>query len=102
MTSKLGFLGAGQMASALAHGAVNGKLFAASDLMFCDPAKGQLQKMSSSFAGFARQLQTQASCSRSAVQSSWRKAAVLPQIADQIALVLSSGHTLISIAAGIS
>ncbi len=71
MSTKLGFLGAGQMGSALAKGAVHGKLYQPNELFFCDPSQEQLAKMTASLTGCKR-LVIRRSYLELAIKSSWQ------------------------------
>ncbi len=100
--SKIGFLGAGQMAKALAKGVVASGLVAPTALVFCDPVDAQLAAARAQFPGCitlqnAHDLFTQCELIILSV-----KPQVLPIVASKFAKSVSSNHLLISIAAGIS
>ncbi|MFN9911766.1 MAG: pyrroline-5-carboxylate reductase family protein, partial [Pirellulaceae bacterium] len=51
MTERLGFLGGGQMALALATGAVESGMYLPQQMVFCEPALKQQQKLREAFPG---------------------------------------------------
>jgi pyrroline-5-carboxylate reductase len=102
MNDKLGFLGAGQMGSALAAGAVKSNLIKPADLCFCDPNAGQLQKMKSMFPGCETTSDASTLLSSATRIILAVKPQVLPSIAEQLRSMVTENHTLISIAAGIT
>jgi pyrroline-5-carboxylate reductase len=102
MALKLGFLGAGQMGSALAVGAVNGKLCASSEIMLCDTSVDQLAKVKSLLPGCVTVNEPSdlfEKCHQIVIAI---KPQVLPQVSQQLKSLITTKHTLISIVAGIS
>lgn len=102
MSDKIGFLGAGQMGSALASGAVRSNLVKPSDLTFCDPNPEQLQKMKSSFPGCSTTSDAAVLFGSTQQIILAVKPQVLPSIAEGLKSLVSEQHTLISIAAGVT
>src|SRR5436190_723868 len=97
---KIGFLGAGKMATALAKGFVNGGLARAEDVLASDPVEGARQ-------GFAKEVGGKATGSNAEVLQ-FGRVVVLAVKPDQVNEVLkearqyfTDGHLLISIAAGV-
>ena len=102
MSSKLGFLGAGQMGGALAKGAVLGKVYQPNELFFCDPSKEQLEKMAATFPGCkttSDAAELMSACKQIILAV---KPQVIPDVANTCSDLLTSDHAIISIAAGIS
>lgn len=103
MTAKhaFGFLGGGQMATAIARGIVDAGLALPEQIAFCDPNAKQAERLQTQFVGAA--ILPAANhlfdhCDRIVL-------AVKPQVLEQIAMSLSAHvqphHLLVSIAAGI-
>lgn len=102
MGNKLGFLGAGQMGSALASGAVKSNLFKPADLCFCDPNADQLQKMKSMFPGCETTSDASVLFAASTQIILAVKPQILPVVAEKLKSIVTERHTLISIAAGVT
>jgi len=101
-TKKLGFLGGGQMATALAKGAIASKLTDVSGLVFCEPSAAQQNKLADAFPGCS--IVSSGSelfpiCDRIILSV---KPQVLREIAGTLKKLIHGDHCLISIAAGIS
>jgi pyrroline-5-carboxylate reductase len=101
-SKKLGFLGGGQMATALAKGALASELTPASDLIFCEPSAAQQWKLAEAFPGCT--IVSSGSdlfpvCDRIILSV---KPQILREIAGSLKKLVNGNHCLISIAAGIS
>ncbi|HYO24631.1 MAG TPA: pyrroline-5-carboxylate reductase [Lacipirellulaceae bacterium] len=99
---KLGFLGAGRMATALAQGCIRGGVVAAADVIASDPSDAARAK----FASDAPGVRTAASNSEVVAASECIVLAVKPQMmADVLVEVrgdVESRHLVVSIAAGVT
>lgn len=98
----LGFLGGGQMASALAKGAVASGLFHNDALIFGEPSLAQQKKLAGDFPGcmiVASAAELFPICSRIVLAV---KPQILKEIASHIRPLVHGNHLLISIAAGIT
>jgi pyrroline-5-carboxylate reductase len=100
-TFAFGFLGGGQMATAIAKGVLKVGLASESAIAFCEPDKQQIARLKSHFPGvtvFENAVPLLDQCQRVVL-------AVKPQVLESIASSLSSHvcphHLLVSIAAGI-
>ena len=98
---KLGFLGAGQMATALAAGGTAAGLLGPDSLWFCDPSADQLSRVRDRFAGCrvtaeARELFGECELVVLAV-----KPQVLVKVAAELRPLVTPRHVLVSIAAGV-
>lgn len=101
-SDRLGFLGGGQMACALAKGAMLGELYDANRLVFCEPSLSQQQKLSAEFSGctlVSNAGELFGTCSRIVIAV---KPQILKEIASQIRPLVHGDHLLVSIAAGIT
>lgn len=99
---RLGFLGGGQMATALAKGALASGLYTAQQLVFCEPFVSQQKKLFAEFPGCL--IVSTASelfpvCGRIVLAV---KPQILKEIASQIRQLVHGDHLLISIAAGVT
>jgi pyrroline-5-carboxylate reductase len=102
MSNKIGFLGGGQMASAIARGASRSQVAAESDLYFYEPSLAQQKRLKEAFPGCALCESTQQlfeTCTRIVVAV---KPQVLSDIATSLRKFIRPEHVLVSIAAGIS
>lgn len=100
--NRLGFLGGGQMASALAKGAVLGELYSSDQLVFCEPSQQQQNKLTTEFPGcsiVSKAAELFGLCSKIVIAV---KPQILKDIASQIRPLVCGDHLLISIAAGIT
>lgn len=102
VTVQVGFIGGGQMATALASGATQAQVLAEEQLVFADPNPEQRSRL------LARFPKAEIKDSSTSVFSQCRKIIlavkpnILPRIAPEISAYLTSDHLLVSIAAGIS
>lgn len=99
---RLGFLGGGQMACALAKGAVLGELYTGGNLVFCEPSLHQQQKLSGEFPGctiVSNAAELFGTCARIVIAV---KPQILKDISSQIRPLIHGDHLLVSIAAGIT
>ena len=99
---RLGFLGGGQMATALAKGAVVSGLYKPEGLVFCEPSASQQKKLAADFPGctvVASAAELFPICLRIVLAV---KPQILRDIASQIRQLVIGDHLLISIAAGIT
>jgi pyrroline-5-carboxylate reductase len=99
---RLGFLGGGQMASALAKGAVLGEHYLANQLVFCEPSQQQQLKLSSEFPGCSiasNAAELFGMCSKIIIAV---KPQILKEISSQLRPLIHEEHLLVSIAAGIT
>lgn len=97
----IGFLGGGQMATAIANGVVVAGLARPEELMFCDPNASQIERLQQRFPGCsvvdsAEKLFAQ--CHRVVLAV---KPQVLESVASPLSLHVQPHHLLVSIAAGI-
>lgn len=102
MSELVGFIGGGQMATALAKGAVQTGTIEVGHLCFADPSAEQRDKLESSFPGCqteSQAAQVLGTCSRIILAV---KPHILKSIASDLASHVSPDHLLVSIAAGIS
>ncbi len=98
----LGFLGGGQMATALARGGVSAGVFAAKDLVFCDPSSAQRDRLGQEF-GEAKFASTPTELFRLANRVILAvKPQVLREIGSQLNAVSEKQHLIVSIVAGVS
>ncbi|MFM8327938.1 MAG: pyrroline-5-carboxylate reductase family protein, partial [Pirellulaceae bacterium] len=101
-SERLGFLGGGQMATALAQGALANHLLTADRLHFCEPSKTQADKLRSRFEGCTVQSTPEpifANCSTILLAI---KPQVLVAVHPQYRPLVRSHHRILSIVAGIS
>ncbi len=101
-SDRLGFLGGGQMACALAKGAVLGELYHASNLVFCEPSLSQQQRLSDEFSGctiVSNAGELFGTCLRIVIAV---KPQILKDISSQIRPFVHGDHLIVSIAAGIT
>ena len=99
---RLGFLGGGQMASALAKGAVLSQLYLAENLVFCEPSVSQQKKLMADFSGCtiaSNAVELFVACSHVVIAV---KPQILREISSQIRPLVHGDHLLLSIAAGIT
>ncbi len=96
------FIGGGQMAQALAHGAIQAGVLAPRDLSFVEPNSGQQQKLRDAFAGSHVAAHWPASLSKTQTVVLAVKPHILKEIAAELATALDPTHLVVSIAAGIS
>ncbi len=99
---QIGFLGGGQMASALAAGAIKSHLLQEKDIVFYDPSLEAQARLKSSFpesmiVNHAAELFAHSQCVALAV-----KPQVLLKISGEIAPLVQTHHLLISVVAGVS
>jgi pyrroline-5-carboxylate reductase len=97
---RLGFLGGGQMALALAKGAIASKLCQTSSFIFCEPNHKQQERLQTEFKGcqvVSVATELFASCSRIVVAV---KPQVLRDIGNQLGMLANGDHLFISIVAG--
>ncbi len=102
MSFQLGFLGAGQMATALASGALSNHLLEPKALYFSDPSSVQRKLASDRFEGctaFAEASDLFAACDTIVLSV---KPQVLAAIGSTLAKYIKPSHTVISIAAGVT
>jgi pyrroline-5-carboxylate reductase len=102
VSDRLGFLGGGQMASALAKGAVASGLATPDQFFFCEPHPKQQAQLAEQFAGcqvVSAAPELFASCSRIVIAV---KPQVLKEISHQLGNLVDGDHLLISIVAGYS
>lgn len=102
VAEKVGFIGGGQMAFALASGAVTEGVLSSEDLLFAEPNPGQRQKLQQRFtsAQIAESAdQVLPNCEKVILAI---KPHILRAIASEIAAGLKESHLVVSIAAGIS
>ncbi len=97
---RLGFLGGGQMALALAKGAIASNLYQSSDFVFCEPNLKQQTRLAEEFDGC--QVVSAASelfvgCSRIVIAV---KPQILKEIGSQLGNLVDGNHLLVSIVAG--
>jgi len=101
-TQRLGFLGGGQMATALAKGAIASGLIESTGLVFCEPSTVQQKRLIELFPG-ASVISSGAElfpiCNRVILSV---KPQILREIASSLKKLVHGEHCLISIAAGIS
>jgi pyrroline-5-carboxylate reductase len=98
---KIGFIGAGQMATALAQGFVRAGLVSAPDLVAFDPVKAATDKLAKDLAGLKTAASNQAAAQDSDVVFLAVKPQVMPAVYQDLAGKLA-GKLVVSIAAGIS
>ncbi len=98
---KFGFLGGGQMATAIARGAILAGMATDSEIAFCDSNAGQIEVLKTKFpnALLASPEELFDKCSRIVLAV---KPQTLLDISSSIAARVSEKHLLVSIAAGIS
>jgi len=99
---KLGFLGGGQMATALAKGALASELAMTGDMIFCEPSLAQQKRLAQLFPGCSlvgSGAELFPVCDRIILSV---KPQVLREIAGSLKKLVHGDHCLISIAAGIS
>ena len=96
------FIGGGQMAQALAGGAIAAGVLTAEQLLFVEPSQTQQQHLRSRFAGcrVTDQLAQGVADAKRLVLSV--KPHILKELAPELAGLLQPQHLLVSIAAGIS
>jgi pyrroline-5-carboxylate reductase len=99
---RLGFLGGGQMASALAKGAVLGDLYLSKQLVFCEPSNQQQQKLVAEFPGCSIATNASELFGLSSKIVIAVKPQILKEISSQIRSLVHGEHLLVSIAAGIT
>jgi pyrroline-5-carboxylate reductase len=102
MTSKVAFIGGGQMAQSLARGAVRANVLAEQDLIFAEPDQRQQQSLRSSFSRSLVVDHAQSAIADAAYVVLAVKPQVLKAIADSLASMVDDSHLVVSIAAGIS
>lgn len=98
---KLGFLGAGQMATALAAGATSAGLVSTDSLWFCDTSADQLSRVSARFPGCGVAADTRELFAQCDLVVLSVKPQVLGKVAASLKPLIAPQHTLVSIAAGI-
>lgn len=98
---KFGFLGGGQMATAIARGAIAAGIAADSEIAFCDSNAVQIEVLQSKFpnAVLATSEELFAKCKRVVLAV---KPQTLLDISPSVATRINAQHLLVSIAAGIS
>ena len=102
MTERLGFLGGGQMALALATGAVQSGMYLPKQIVFCEPALKQQQKLREVFPGCEVVDAADSllgNCHRIILAV---KPQVLREIGPHLQPLVSPDHLLLSIVAGFS
>lgn len=99
---KVVFIGGGQMAQALASGAISAGVLKATDLGFVEPNGEQRKKLEKTFLGCSVVSQAQLALPEAEMVILSVKPHVLKAIAGELAGLLQSRHLVVSIAAGIS
>ena len=99
---RVGFLGGGQMATALASGALTSGTLSIEHLMFAEPLESQRVKLAEMFPGAEIVSEGQEIFSKCQHVVLSVKPQVLTAIAAQLARCIQPQHVLVSIAAGIS
>lgn len=99
---KLGFIGGGQMATALAKGAIAAQILTDSDLVFVEPSPAASGKLAAAFpnAEFAPDIATLLEKTERVVLAV--KPQILKIVAPQLKAHLDSNHCVVSILAGVS
>lgn len=98
---KVVFIGGGQMAQALASGAIAAGVLTAADLGFVEPNGEQRKKLEKTFLGCSVVSQAQLALPEAEMVILSVKPHVLKAIAAELAGLLQSRHLVVSIAAGI-
>ncbi len=101
-TKKVVFIGGGQMAQALASGAISAGVLSASDLSFVEPSVEQRKHLENLFPGIDLVPQAQLALPEAEMVILSVKPHVLKIIAAELAGLLQARHLVVSIAAGIS
>jgi pyrroline-5-carboxylate reductase len=99
---KVVFIGGGQMAQALAGGAVQGGVLANTDLAFVEPSLEQRKLLEQAFPGSNLVPQAQLALPEAEMVILSVKPPVLKAIAPDLAGLLQARHLVVSVAAGIS
>jgi len=96
------FIGGGQMAQALANGAIAANVLTAEQLLFVEPSQQQQQHLRDRFAGCRVTDQLAQGVAEATRLVLSVKPHILKELAPQLAGLLQPQHLLVSIAAGIS
>jgi len=100
MTHELGFIGAGNMAEAIARAAIDGGIIAASRMVACDPVEERRRVFAS--LGVTTTEQNADVIARSRHVLLAVKPQTLPQVGDELRAVDADGQVVMSIMAGIA
>ncbi len=100
--NKIVFIGGGQMAHALASGAIAAGVLAATDLLFVEPSVEQRKNLEKSFPGSNIAPKAQLAIPEAEIVILSVKPHVLKSIAPELAGLLQARQLVVSIAAGIS
>lgn len=101
-TKKVVFIGGGQMAQALASGAIAAGVLSTTDLSFVEPSAEQRKVLEKAFPGSNLVSQAQLALPEAEMVVLSVKPHVLKSIAAELAGLLQARHLVVSIAAGIS
>jgi pyrroline-5-carboxylate reductase len=101
-SEKIGFLGGGQMATALAQGALANHLLTPERLHFCEPSKMQADKLRSRFEGCTVHSAPEPIFTNCSTIVLAIKPQVLVAVHPQYRPLIRSNHLILSIVAGIS
>lgn len=100
MTHELGFIGAGNMAEAIARAAIDGGVLAAANMIACDPVEDRRRVFAT--LGVATCEQNSDVIARSRYVLLAVKPQTLPQVGDELRAIDADGQVVMSIMAGIT
>ncbi len=102
LDQRIGFIGSGQMATALARGFVNGQLLNANQVHAFDPVEAAVEQFVENVPGAQHAASNQAVVERADVVVLAIKPQVMSEVAQEVGSTIGSEKLLVSIAAGVS